>query len=218
MANNIPSLRAAGKFVVDAPFTKVVSDTGFYTVEAVRTIPEMQAIRPAINLFALIYAPLGYDKDKPEDVAEVNALLETGISQNAAVVTLTSRGRGPVNVLSTYIKSFPLADGVIYERLGIVLDLGPCPPAMKEQVNNALVHFESYIKGAFGIEQPNATLGTVPIRGYVSKETATAWEKSRQNRIIDEPSDTIIIEKQRQQIAELQTYVKKLEDTIKNNP
>lgn len=217
MTNNIPSLRAAGKFVVDAPFTKVVSDTTFYTVEATRTIPEIQALKDA-DLFAMVYAPLGYDKTKPEDVTEVNGLIETAISQNAAVVTLTSRGRGALHVLSTYIKSFPLADGVIYERLGIVADLGPCPPSMKERINNAVAHFESYIKGAFGIEQPNVTIGTVPIRGYVSKEVAEAWENSRQLRITQEPSDTIIIEALRRQVVELQTYVAKLEDAIKNTP
>ncbi|QDJ96945.1 hypothetical protein PQC07_gp060 [Aeromonas phage D3] len=216
MTNNIPSIRAAGKFVAEAPFDKVVKEDVFYSVEANRTIPEMQALK--LDLFKIIYEPLGYSKDDPNHVSEVNSQIETAISQNAVVVSLASRGRGPTYVLSTYIKSFPVADGVIYERVGIVADLGSCPPHLKDRVNNAVAYIDEYLKGAFGIQNPNVVVTTVPTRGYVSKLEAEAWEQSRQNRITDEPSATIIIEQQRQQILELQTYVKELEDVIKNNP
>lgn len=214
--NNIPSMRAAGKFVAEAPFDKVVNPAVFYTVEATRTIPEMQALK--LDLFKLVYVPLGYDPANPEHVTEVNGLIETGIAQNAVVVILTSRGNPRVHVLSTYIKSFPIADGVIYERMGLVVDLGPCPPAMKDKINNAIAHMESYVKATLGIKSPNVTLGTVPVRGYVSKDTADAWEHSRQLAITEEPSDVIIIENLKRQVAELQAYVLELEDVVKNKP
>lgn len=213
MPNNIPSINAGGKYTASAPFDKVVNPSVFYVAEAIRTIPEMLALK--LDLFNLIYVPMGYSKEKPDDVTYVNGEIEQGTAQGAVVVTLTSRGKPPVYVLSTYILSFPVADGVIYERLGMVVDLGPCPPSMKDRVNNGLAHMEAYVKACFGIENPNATLGSVPIRGYVSKETAAAWEKSRLLAITDEPSDVIIIENLKKQVAEQQAYILELEAAVK---
>lgn len=213
MPNNIPSIKAAGKFVVSAPFDKSVNPATFYVVEAIRTIPEMQALK--LDLFKIVYEPLGYKQDNPTDVAYVNGEIEKGIADGAVVVTLTSRGKPPAYALSTYIVSFPIADGVIYERLGLVVDLGPCPPSMKEVVNNALAHMENYVKATLGIKNPNAQLGTVPVRGYVSKETAKAWDVSRKLAITEEPSDTIIIEQLKKENAEQFAYIKELEAALK---
>lgn len=208
MPNNIPSIRAAGKYVVSGPYDKVVDPSVFYTAEAIRTLPEMQALK--LNLFELVFQPVGYDQ------AGADAEISKAIADGAVVVALTSRGRAPVYVLSTYIVSFPVANGVIYERLGVTVDLGPCPPSMKDRINTLVEHINEYVKGAFGIENPNATIGTVPIRGYVSKDTAEAWEKSRQLRITQEPSDTVQVEMLKKENAELKIYIASLEEIVKN--
>lgn len=205
-------MRAAGKYVVSGPYDKVVDPDIFYTAEAIRTLPEMQAIRPQINLFELVFKPVGYDE------ATADTEITKAIADNAVVVTLTSRGRPPVYVLSTYIISFPVANGVIYERMGVTVDLGPCPPSMKDKINNLIVHMNEYVKGAFGIENPNASMGTIPLRGYVAKDTAEAWEASRQLRITQEPSDTVQLEIYKKENAELKIYITSLEEALKKKP
>lgn len=210
MANNIPSIRAAGKYVVSGPYDKVVSPDTFYTAEAIRTIPEMQALK--LDLFKLVFSPAGYDQ------ASADTEISKAIEDNAVVVALTSRARAPVYVLSTYIISFPVANGVIYERLGATVDLGPCPPSMKDKINTLVEHMNEYVKGAFGIQTPNTTIGTVPVRGYVSKDTADTWEASRKLRITQESSDTLQLEMLKKENAELKIYIESLEATIKSKP
>ena len=210
--NNIPSIRSAGKFVANAPYDKVVLPEVFYTVEAVRTLPEMQALK--IDLFTTVFQPAGYTSEQAQQE------ILTAIDNKAVVVSLTSRGRAPVYVLSTFLKSIPLLDGVVYENLALIVSLGPCPPSMKDQVNNAIEHFNNYIKECFGIKDPSTVIGTIPTRGYVSKQTAIDWENSRQLQITSEPSDTVKLTEAQRTISEQQIYIKELEDiiTAQTNP
>ncbi|WNV45972.1 hypothetical protein [Aeromonas phage AerS_266] len=209
MNNIIPSLRSAGKFVAEAPFNQVVDETRFYTVEAIRTIPEMQALK--LDLFKLVFQPAGYPQE------EYQLQLQNAIDNKAAVISLTSRGKGPVYILSTFLKSFPVIDGVVYEHIAIIASLGACPPSMKEKINNAVEHFNNYIKGSFGIDNPNTTIGTIPTRGYVSREEAVAWENSRLLAINEEPSDAVKVAQLEKENIELKTYIAELEATIINN-
>lgn len=204
--NNIPSIRSAGKFVANVPYDKVVNPEVFYTVEAVRTLPEMQALN--IDLFTTVFQPAGYTTEQTQQE------IQTAIDNKAVVVSLTSRGRGPVYVLSTFLKSIPLLDGVVYENLALIVSLGACPPSMKDRLNVAIEHINNYIKESVGIKEPNTTLGTIPTRGYVSRETAENWERSRQLQITEEPSDTVKLTEANKTISELQTYIKELEATI----
>ncbi|UOX39498.1 putative virion structural protein [Aeromonas phage ZPAH34] len=209
MNNIIPSLRSAGKFVAEAPFNQVVDESRFYTVEAIRTIPEMQALK--LDLFKLVFEPVGFSQE------DYQIQVQTAIDNKAAVISLTSRGKGPVYVLSTFLKSFPVIDGVVYEHIALITSLGACPPSMKEKIDNAIEHINNYIKGSFGIDNPNTTIGTIPTRGYVSREDAVAWENSRQLAIIDEPSDAVKIAKLEKENIELKAYIAELEATIINN-
>ena len=210
MANMIPGLRSAGKFVANAPFDKVVDETIFFTVEAIRTIPEMQALK--LDLFTLVFAPVGYVE------ADYQTQLDKAIADQAAVISLTSRGRGPVYVLSTFLKSFPMVDGVVYEHLALITSLGACPPSMKDKVNNAIDHINNYIKASFGIDNPNTTIGTIPTRGYVSREDAVAWEKSRRLAITEEPSDAVRLAQIEKENIELKTYIAQLEALVTAQP
>lgn len=204
--NNIPSIRSAGKFVANAPYDKVVSPDVFYTVEAIRTIPEMQALK--IDLFTTVFQPVEYTAEQAQQE------IQAGIDAKAVVVSLTSRGRAPVYVLSTFLKSIPLLDGVIYENIALIVSLGPCPPSLKDKLNNAIEHMNNYVKDSIGIKDPNTTIGTIPTRGYVSKETAEAWEKSRLLQITEEPSDAVKLAEANRIINEQSAYIKQLEDTI----
>lgn len=207
MSNNmIPNLWASGKYVALPPFDQVVQGDVFYTAEAVRTIPEMQAEKE--DLYQLVWKPV---QATPE---EYPALLQAAIDAKAAIVTLTSRGRGPVHVPSTFFKSFPMVDGVVYEHLALIVDLGSCPPFMKDRVNNAVDHFNNWVKGNLGISNPSTSIGTIPTRTYVSKQTAEDWEASRQRQIVEEPSDAVRLNLVTKENLELKEYIRQLEAAL----
>lgn len=209
--NLIPAVWAKGSFEAENPFSNIVDPAVFYTVEAVRTIPEMQALK--LDLYKIVFAPLGI----PE--TEYQPYVDQALAAGAVVITLTSRGKAPVNLLSTYLKSFPLVDGVIYERICIISDLGACPPSFKDKINSAIDHFNEYIKASCGIQNPTTVIGAIPTRGYVSKEQADVWEKTRQSTITSNPSDVIRIEQLTTENQQLYVYIKQLEDQLKaKNP
>lgn len=206
----IPAVYAQGSFTAKPPFDTVVKQEIFFTVEAVRTIAEMQALK--LDLFKMVFEPVGVDaNDYQQKLAEA-------IQQEAVIITLTARNRPPVYVPSNYLTSFPLVDGVTYERFCIISDLGAVPPALKDRVNAAIDHFNNYIKNSIGIQNPITVIGTIPTRGFVSLEQSEAWEKSRQLAITEEPSDLLRLEKTLAENAELKAYIAELEATITGTP
>lgn len=172
--NLIPSLRAAGRFEASAPFDTLVKISTYYSVEALRTIEEMEAMK--LNLYALVFEPVGV---KEEDYSQV---LERARAAGSVVVVLTSRSSAPVYVLSGYFKSFPQVDGVAYERMVLVADLGACPPALKPALEQCRSHMSAYIADTVGIEA-SVQLGTVPTIGYVTAEESRVFETTRLNKI-----------------------------------
>lgn len=204
--NIIPQLYAAGSFEANAPFDSVVNPGTFYTVEAIQTPSELQGLKT--DLFKVIWEPAGVTKENYQ-----NQLAEL-IAVKGAVIVLTAKNKQPVYVPSTYIKSFPLVDGVIYERVCIITDCGSVPPAFKDVLNSAIDHFNNYMKDNYGLENPNTVLGTISSRGYVTKEQAAAWELTRQNAIKDNPSDLIRLETALKVNAQQAAYITELEQAL----
>lgn len=204
--NIIPAIWAAGSFVAAPPFDVVVNPKTYYTVEGTRTISEMLAEKE--NLFNMVFAPAGITQE------DFQGALDAAIAANAVIITLTTKGRAPVHIPSTALKSFPLVDGVIYERLCFIADLGAVPPSLKDRVNSGIEHFKNYIKDSLGIADATVTIGTVPLRGYVSKEQAEVWENTRKNAITKEPSDRLQLETANKTILALRTYIAELEASL----
>lgn len=205
--NIIPAIWAAGKFEANPPFNQVVNPDRYYTVEATRSVSEMQALK--VDLFTLVFQPAGVAQE------DYQGLVDTAKQVNAVIITLTSKDAAPVYVLSNYLKSFPLVDGVVYERVCIIADLGACPPTLKDRINSAVDHFKNYIKDSIGIKDARITIGTVPQRAYTSKEQAAAWEATRAAAITSEPSDLLQLESANKTIQALQTYILELEAALK---
>ena len=201
-SNLIPSINAAGRFEALAPFDKVVLPTTYYVVEALRTISEMQALK--LNLFTLVFQPIGVTE------ADYPVVLERARGQGAIIVTLTSRSGVPVYVLSTYFKSFPLIDGVSYERMCLIVDLGPCPPSVKDAIAQVQTHTQEYVKATLGLET-TVKLGTVPTIGYVSAQDALLFETTRKNLITSGENDVAKINDLQAKAVQRDAYIAQLE-------
>lgn len=203
----IPELWSAGSFEANPPFDTIVNPKVYYTAEADRTIPEMQANKK--DLYKLVYKPAGFTEE------EYQQQLAKAISEKQAIIALTSKGNPTVYVPSGYLKSYPLVDGVIYEHLCIISDCGAVPPELKYRIDSAIDHFNEYLKSSLGLVNPKVSIGTIPTRGYVTREQAEIWERTRQGKIEQNPSDVYRLEEAKAEIARLSAYVLKLEGQLK---
>jgi hypothetical protein len=204
MAENtiIPSLKVTGRFEALAPFDRVINPMASYTVEAMRTVGEMQGL--GVNIFQQVFAPVAVDQ------ATYLTMIDQIVNAGGVIISLIPRKGVPIYVPSTYLKSFPLVDGFLYERMVLVADLGALSSDMKPALDEAMTHFQDWIKMHYGITS-TVKLGTVPVIGYVSQFEHETMETARKNRITDNTSDlakNVALEKQ---VADLQAYVKDLE-------
>lgn len=211
MAENtiIPSLRATGRFEALAPFDRVINPMASYTVEAIRTVGEMQSLN--VNIYQQVFAPLGVDQ--AAYLTMINEISNAG----GVIISLIPRQGAPIYVASTYLKSFPLVDGFLYERMVLVSDLGALSSDMKPALEEAMTHFQSWIQEHYGITS-TVKLGTVPVIGYVSQFEHETLETARKNRITDNQSDlakSISLEKK---VASLETYIRDLEARLGVTP
>lgn len=215
MTNPIPSLRAAGKFEAKPPFDQVVDVNVHYSVEAIRTIPEMEGLK--LDLYERVYAPANITE------LDYNTLISVAKAAKAAIITIVDRKGNRVNVPTNYLKSFPLVDGVSYERICMVVDLGPCPPNLLPSITDINQHFKSYAEANLGLENVAVKLGTVPTIGYVSKEQHEAYELARLGNIQVSKSDVAVINQLEEQLILKDDYIERLEQALEahaqtNNP
>ena len=204
--NIIPGIRSAGQFEAVAPFDKIVDPTIYYTTEAIRTIPEMQGLN--LDLYTMVLQPAGIPKD------DTTKYIEEMLSSDAVIVTLTSNGRPPVYVPSSYLSSFPAVDGVVYEHMCIVVDLGAVPPGLSSKITNQLTEIQQYVANNIGVDN-KVQVGVIPTRGYVSKEQADLFENARMLKV--NAANNLVFENEasKKRIVELEAYIATLEAAVK---
>lgn len=207
MAENaiIPALWATGQFELLPPFDRVVNPASTYTVEAIRTVSEMQGLN--INIYQRVFVPLGVDE--ATYLTMLNSIAQAG----GSIITLIPRKGAPVYVASTHLKSFPLVDGFLYERMVLMCDLGALSQDMKPALEEAITHFQDWILEHYGIRGV-VKIGTVPVIGYVSQFDHETLETARKNRIIDNNSDLAKILSLEKQLADAQAYIRELESRL----
>lgn len=205
--NAIPSIYASGQFNARAPFNTLVDENTFYTVEAIRTISEMQSVK--LDLYTLVFKPVGIAQSKTTE------LLDELLKNKACIVTLTQNNGKSIYVPSTYIESFPEVDGVVFEHLCIVSDCGACSPTTKDRVDSTLQAIQFAIEKNLGIKSAKVMVATLPQKSYVSKTQAEAWETSRQLNIDVASNPVVQNEKLNEEIAGYKKRIAALEEAIK---
>lgn len=212
MATNsiIPAIDARGRFEAEVPFDRVVKPENYYKVEAIRNIHEMEALK--LDLYSLVFQPVGVSAE------DFPAVLQRARDSGAKVLSLLDRADVAVYVLTTYLKSWPLVDGVSYERMCIIADLSACPPSMKEILAKEMQHIQDHIEATVGISS-TVTLGTIPTMGYVSRDQYLAYENTRKARITDSGNDVAKIRALEASNAKKDAYILELEAALaQRNP
>lgn len=209
MSSNItPAIWASGQFTARSPFNVIVDPNTTFTVEAARTVSEMQ--QEKIDIYTKLLKPVAISKD------DTTKWIEELIKDKAAIIALTQRSGVNVYVPSTYIETYPKVDGVVFERLCIVTDCGSCSPGTKDRLDSTLEGIKYLVQKNLGIENPIIQYATVPQRTYVSKTQAEAWEESRLLRIDSFANPTIENVGLKTENAELREYITYLEAQIKS--
>lgn len=212
MANNtlnvVPAYLTGGSFEANNPFDSVVNKDIYYTIEATRSVSEMQGRN--LDLYSLIFKPAGVAD------TDYQAILDNLVKVNGAILILIAKDGTRVYLPTTYLKSFPLTDGVTYERLCIVADLGAVPPTLKGLITDTITHIQQYIQAHVGIQNPVVNIGTIPVVGYVTAEQAKVFEATRQTAIANTKNDVLTIADQAATIASQAAYIAELEGKLLN--
>lgn len=209
IGNLVPTINAEGRFEALPPFNTVVNPSKSYRVDGLDTITKLEVEKA--NLYELMFKPVGVSE------TDYPVLLKRARDAGAIVVTLLDRYNAPTYVFSTYFKSFPLVDGVIYEQMCMVAYLGPCHPNMKEEVQQVLTHTKQYILAHLGIDA-TVSLGTIPEVGYTSQEQSDAYENTRKLKITDSSNDITNLNDALLQVQKWQDYAKRLEAMLPAQP
>jgi len=204
--NVIPSYFAAGSYTANNPFDMVVRPEKYYKVEALRSVNEMLGDNQ--NMFKLIFEPAGVT------ATDYQNMLDDVTKQQGAILVLIASDGSRVYVPTTYLKSFPLTDGVSYERLCLVIDLGAVPPDLKNNIEDVKDHFANYAEAHIGVKA-NVQVGTMPTIGYVSAEQHKANETTRLNKIAGSMNDVVTVATQEETIAKQAAYIVQLETALK---
>lgn len=208
MNNVIPQIGASGSFVAITPFDKICDPKYMYRVEAIRTVDELNIAK--VNTYLLVGEPVNMSS---EDTA---SLMEQLDQVNGVVVTLIAPGLPTLHIPSTYFKSFPLIDGVVYERLCFIVDLGAVPPSLKDELKTFQTYLKDQTSAITGIEDPEVHLGTVPTKSYVSKEQNQVFENTRRAAISKNPSDAIRVKQLEEQQIIDRKYIAVLEEQLRS--
>lgn len=203
--NIIPTYFASGSYTANNPFDAVVIADKYYRVEGIRSVREMQSAN--LNLFKLVFEPAGIAEDSYQTI------LDDVTAKNGAILTLLGLDGKRVYIPTTYLKSFPLVDGVSYERLCAVFDLGAVPPNLKTLIADTLTHCENYIEAHIGVKA-TVQLGVMPTIGYVSKDQAAVFETTRQNKIKNTTNDVVTMATQDKTIAAQAARIAELEAAL----
>jgi len=204
--NMIPGIYAAGQFEAVIPFDQIVDAERYYTVEAIRTVAEMQSRN--LDIYSLVLQPAGIPKD------ETTKYIDEFLTNKAVIIVLTLPGDTPVYIPSTYLSSFPAIDGVVLEHLCILADCGAVTPTIKTLLDETLNEVSQVIEKSLGVKN-TVRFGVIPTKSYLSKTQADAWEQSRQ-LAINGTTNTIIENQQlKDENAELKAYITKLETAVK---
>lgn len=203
--NIIPSIDARGRFEALAPFDAVVKPEVYYKVEAIRNLHEMEALK--LDLYTLVFQPVGVSVD------DFPKVLERARSSNAKVLSLLDRTDTATYVLTTYLKSWPLVDGVSYENMCCIISYGAVPPSMKDTLALTMQHYKEYTEANVGIPV-TVSLGTIPTIGYVSKDQYDAYENTRKAKITATNNDAARALELERKLSDAQQYIAELEADI----
>ena len=142
--NLIPPIGTKGIFVLEEPFQQRLVEKVAYTCQAVRSIRD--TIASGSDPFSEYYEPFELSKEQ----------YEGDVANGAAIVSLQSGVGDWLYVPSTFIKSYPDMNGVMYTPIVLGISLGAVPDEMNLSALKSDI--EALVRDTIGI---NSTVKSV---------------------------------------------------------
>lgn len=207
MSSMIPSMWVEGSFTAKPPFDTLVDPEISFTVEALRTVEELRGRNT--NLYTTVFEPVGITEEDGE------AILETLDNEAGVIIVLTSVGRPNVYLPSTYLLSFPSVDGVKYEHMALIVDLGVVPPQLRNVLAETQQEIQDLVLSRVGVDT-TVNIGVVPTTAYVQAGQARIFENTRKQAITNAKTNIKVIKELQTQVAKQETYIQVLEQRLAN--
>lgn len=198
----IPKVWSQGGFTFHDPFATRDPQHKNSTVTAVRTFGDI--LNNGRDPFTKYYVPLELDKDTYDKHAQ----------ENGGIVSLKSESGHVWDVPFHYIKSMPLAGGIPYDGLAMVMNLGPI--AKGKDLDFLLTKVNNLILDNIGIES-KPHLVQVAETTLLTLEEADRIEASRENAIRDTHTDSGALAVALARVAELEAENALMAKYIKDN-
>lgn len=176
MLLGLPDIGAMGQYDISLPFKNRIPEETVLVCVAVRLFKELLTAK--IDIHETYYEPYGISLDKYKQDAATSG---------PAIVTLQDRSGKLYNVVSTYIKAFPKAGGVPYVGMGVFLSLGALPASFS--LDPLLLKLEQVTKDYLGIEKVETRKGQLTTVAYVTTESHTSMEATRNSNRVDHELD-----------------------------
>lgn len=207
MNNMIPAPYVEGSFQAKPPFDTVVDPDICFTVEALRTVGELRSRN--FNLYTTVFQPVGITEEESETIlSELD---------NAAgvIIVLTAVGQKNVYLPSSYLLSFPSVDGVRYEHMALIVDLGVVPPQLRNVLAETQQEIQDLVLSRVGVDT-TVNIGVVPTTAYVQAGQARVFENTRKQAITNAKTNIKVIKELQTQVAKQEAYIQLLEQKIAN--
>ncbi|QZA70924.1 hypothetical protein AH06_150 [Erwinia phage AH06] len=206
-----PPILTKGLFTVAEPYmgsagvadyTKI--DPGvIYQVEAIRTFPELQAL--GVDILGRVYTPVGLTQ----------ANMDADVLLAANVITLSSVGRSPIYIPSTYITKFPDDSAIQYQYVVMSCSLGALPSSIIDQLQQTEDVVKAAISDLTGVE-PTIAIAIAPSTNAVSAEQYRLAEENRKNAIKRRTTEHAQLLAAQTTIAQLRAIIADYETRLTN--
>lgn len=201
----VPSTFTSGLYKAKPPFDTVVNEAKQYTCHEIRSVKEMRRLN--LDIQKLIFNPVDVGRSDGE------AILKTCEGLDGVVITLVGADSVPVYVLSTFMESIPLSDGIPYEVCAIMINMGAISVSERNALTETCDYFKEYVLATLGINT-EVKVGGVGYRTYVTKEQHEQNLIAREQNITKEYPDILLMEEYKNQISDQEAYIKELEETV----
>lgn len=199
--NIVPTIGSKGYYDLKEPLHTLIQPTEIYTCKAIRHISDYISNNEDIK------------KDIYDEYRISNDSYNKDVSDDTIIVSLQSEQGHWLYVPSSYIKNYPISNGVEYKSVVVAVSLPYTP--VKKDLSQFILDLKSFVKNKLGLLTDIKLLDTSKVFS-VNKKTHESLENDRK-LLTTESTDLIRIGEQKKLTTDLKNKLAGLETFILNN-
>ena len=187
MSNRLPMINATGVWELKAPFDTLISKTSRYTCVSVTKLEKLET--QGEDPEKVYYTPHHLD----------NATYQLDLVNQVCIITIRSESGVLKSFPSSYLKSFPMGNGIEYAVIGLAISLGPLP--VDTDLTMVKDKVKSVVKESIGVESVvmSQLLSETEVMSFETHETLNS---ARKLLITESNTDTAKIKRLEEEIQQ----------------